>query len=74
MRCPKCDTELVDGGYREFETLSDHVGNPNALSHPPRSTLVCPNKCFGDRQFFDIYGDFYGGNFGEYAAYGNARE
>lgn len=28
MKCPKCHHELIQGEYREFETLCDHVSDP----------------------------------------------
>jgi hypothetical protein len=46
MLCPKCKTELVSGGYKQFETLCDHVCccNGDDEEVPDRLTVVCPNK------------------------------
>lgn len=73
MLCPKCKARLVKGGLRGFETLSDHVENPNREKVPLRFTYVCPNKCLGDDQFFDRDGESYGGGI-EAWEYGNALQ
>lgn len=52
MRCPKCKATLIYAGKREYETLVDHVSNPNREKFPLRSTYICPNVCFGKSQFF----------------------
>jgi hypothetical protein len=64
MKCRFCEqTELVQGKYEEFETLSDHVSDPNALRRPLRETFVCADdKCLANtvaNGFWDAYGDFY---------------
>ena len=63
MRCPVCKTNLVKGELRKYETLSEHVSDPNRVDVPLRLTYVCPNKCQGEG-FFNPNGDLYGGNFG----------
>lgn len=60
MRCPKCKTTLIKDEPREYETLLEHVSDPNQEKFPLRPIYVCPNKCFGERQFFGIYGSSYG--------------
>ena len=60
MRCPKCRSELVLGEQRKYETLNDHVSNPNAADYPLRRTFVCPNSdkwCL--KGFYDEWGDYY---------------
>lgn len=44
-KCPECGKNLKNGPMREFETLSDHVLDPNEEIHPrfPRKTWVCRN-------------------------------
>lgn len=63
MNCPICNTELVTGVPRCYETLTEHVCQPNGrLSDKP--TLVCQNPLcltFG-RGFWaplDYEGSFY---------------
>ena len=46
--CPKCNQKLGIGIQRIYETLIDHVFDPNAIP-PKRYTLVCtcsPNSFF----------------------------
>lgn len=63
LHCPKCHKPLIYGNDEEFETLTDHVCDPNASHRPLRPTLVCNNvDCIvskGDN-FWDEGGDFYG--------------
>lgn len=58
MRCPKCKTELVNGESQQYETLLEHVSDPNLEDYPFRPTFICPNKCFNG--FYDEWGDYYG--------------
>lgn len=61
--CPICNTELVTGVPRCYETLTEHVFQPNG-SLPDKPTLVCQNPLcltFG-RGFWaplDYEGGFY---------------
>ena len=68
MICRFCKKALVKGGEKEFETLSDHVSDPNALRSPLRATFICPDdKCLVNTVaigFWDNYGDFYHSNWG----------
>lgn len=41
MKCPFCKRELVRGEDRRYETLCDHVDNPNRNEYPLRPTYVC---------------------------------
>ena len=43
MRCSICKTELVRGEDKKYETLMDHVMDPNLEDYPLRPTFVCPN-------------------------------
>lgn len=61
MRCPKCKATLVKGKLKRYETLLEHVSDPNQDKHPLRETHACPNKCFGNKQFFGYEGGSYGG-------------
>lgn len=51
MRCPKCKAELVEGGMQRYETMSEHVTDPNKKEYPLRPTWVCPNTCQGEAYF-----------------------
>lgn len=60
MKCPYCKNELKEGSYEKFETLEDHVMNPNAEDHPFRKTYVCSVECEeSENNFWDSYGDIY---------------
>lgn len=64
MKCPKCNLNLVKGKDQEFETLCDHVSNPNKESYPLRPTYICVNtncECSNPDVFWDDQGDYYGG-------------
>ena len=65
MRCPKCKATLIYDGKKEYETILEHVSNPNQEKFPLRSTYTCPRKCFGEKQFFGEDGGSYGGNASE---------
>ena len=56
MRCPYCRGPLYRGPKKVYETLLDHVTDPNNENLPQRRTLVC--KCSPD-MFWDHYGDVY---------------
>jgi len=43
MLCPICKTTLVPGSQKKYETLADHVCNPNG-SPSLRDTFNCPNE------------------------------
>jgi len=65
--CPQCKTKLIRDVNREYETLCDHVCEPNKKIYPLRPSWKCPNKiCVnnsGKEYFFGIDGGKYGGNF-----------
>jgi len=45
-RCPCCKRKLAKGEDKEYETLSDHVYDPNMEKYPLRATWECQNvKC-----------------------------
>lgn len=61
MECPTCRSKLVLGqGMRKYETLSDHVCDPNG-DVPERPYFVCPKEdCkLHSNSFWDDYGEFY---------------
>lgn len=43
MNCPACRTELTPGEARQYETLLEHVTDPNGEAEA-RPTLECPNQ------------------------------
>lgn len=62
MHCPKCHKPLIKGKDREFETLSDHVCDPNREHYPLRPTWVCNNvkcECGKTDIFWDEMGEYY---------------
>lgn len=56
FRCPYCSALLKEGEKREYETLVDHVSDPNMDTYPLRETLVCSCEESKD-MFWDTYGD-----------------
>jgi len=71
MRCPICGSELVEGMGRRYETLEEHVSDPNGTPSL-KPTYVCENTQYkyplSDKKtncpfqhsiFWDIMGDFY---------------
>lgn len=61
IECPICRSKLILGnGEKRYETLGDHVCNPNGTP-PNRPYFICPNdKCaLFNNSFFDDYGEFY---------------
>ena len=74
MRCPKCKSNLIPGKLQRFETLVEYVSDPNQEEYPLRPTNICPNKCFGEEQFFDLDGASYGGSFGRAEKYHSALD
>jgi hypothetical protein len=58
MKCPKCRKTLILTESRVYETLVEHVCDPNGESLP-RPTYVCPRGCFGDDAFWGIDGEIY---------------
>lgn len=67
MRCPFCHHTLVNKGREEnYETLTEHVFNPNSIGSP-RPVWECDNeKCFTNTIEWDCFwgaeGDFFGGS------------
>jgi hypothetical protein len=58
LLCPFCKKELRSGEMKRYETLVDHVSDPNMETHPPRPTLVC--ECEAAKgSFWDEWGDCY---------------
>jgi hypothetical protein len=64
MGCPYCKAFLQLGDQQRYETLLDHVEDPNAEDYPLRETWVCPTEnctVHKSKSFFDSYGDLYVG-------------
>jgi len=66
MYCPICKTELVTGTPCAYETLNEHVCDPNGIL-PTRDTVVCHNEecdAHTDEIFWAHDGEgHYGGDF-----------
>jgi len=63
MACPKCGTPLVGVEDKRYETLSEHVSNPNKPIHPLRPAWICPKKrCLIHQSggFYGYEGSYYG--------------
>ena len=63
-KCSVCNEFLVPGEKQEFETLDEHVSDPNKEEYPLRDTWVCPNeKCIvhTNKSFFADGGSLFGG-------------
>ena len=72
MNCPICGSELIEGVGRRYETLGEHVSNPNGIPSL-KQTFVCDNESyvypyseeetncpFRYSMFWDWMGDYYG--------------
>ena len=58
MACPFCGKELTKGEKKRYETLIDHVDDPNRENYPLRDTWVCNCEKSKDG-FWDMFGDYY---------------
>ena len=64
MKCPICKSILYQDEWKEYETLLEHVSDPNIEKYPLRPTYKCPNPvciAFGIG-YWGIMGGHYGGN------------
>ena len=63
MICPICSSELILGpGTKRYETLAEHVQDPNAPSSA-KEYFICSNSdciSISKKWFWDHMGDFYG--------------
>jgi len=65
MKCPACYTKLVAGKPELYQTLNEHVADPNGEC-PPRPTYRCPGATWRRAYcpmvgFWDPDGDYYYG-------------
>lgn len=72
MKCPFCKRDLIHGKSRLYETLSEHVCDPNGEDGDPgeRPTWEC--TCEHSKRidaFWDDLGDIYVGNHREDSNY-----
>jgi hypothetical protein len=44
MKCPCCKTKLINGDLKKFQTLTEHVCDPNQTNFPLRQTYICEDK------------------------------
>lgn len=62
LLCPFCHKKLVRGEQCRFETLLEHLLDPDREDYPLRDTFVC--SCDESKgSFWDDWGCFYNGNF-----------
>ncbi len=61
MNCPYCNSKLLEGPQWQYETLLDHVSDPNQEDLPMRTTWVCKQAFCQDsyHRFWDIDGYSY---------------
>lgn len=58
LKCPFCKQVLTVGEKQRYETLIDHVCNPNRENYPLRETFVCTCQ-ESNYGFWDDWGDWY---------------
>lgn len=61
--CPCCKSPVEINGTERYETLLDHVSNPNREVYPERDKYQCTNdECITRKNdiFWDYHGDRYG--------------
>ena len=61
--CPACKSKVIITGERKFETLSEHVSDPNMENYPLRDAYQCSDENCMTRKnniFWDYMGDRYG--------------
>lgn len=66
MKCPNCKRKLLISGYSEYESLIEHVTDPNGLrsTKPEYRCVKTINlipffRCYPRRIFWDEFGDVY---------------
>jgi len=66
QRCPVCRAPIEYWMDRKFETLSEHVQNPNQLDYPLRPAFRCSNKtCVTRKKMkYDLFWNFDGARYG----------
>lgn len=58
VRCPFCQSELIQAKNKVYQTIIEHVENPNNKIHESRPTYVC--DCLNSTQYFwDEIGDLH---------------
>jgi hypothetical protein len=65
-KCPICKSPVKIAGQESYETLSEHVTDPNATSQPKRDAYKCTNQeCICNDSKHDVFwsynGEMYGG-------------
>lgn len=65
--CPACELKLIKGSPKYYETLVEHVCDPNNTIFPLRDTWICKNqKCkLYNLGFWDETGGYYGSVYDE---------
>jgi hypothetical protein len=65
-KCPVCKSEVKITSQESYETLLEHVEDPNKFSHPNRDAYRCINQeciCNDPKHnvFWNYHGEMYGG-------------
>ena len=63
--CPLCKSKVIITGKKRYETMFEHISNPNKVEYPLRDIYQCSNsKCFSIKEkiFWDYEGNRYNGN------------
>lgn len=61
--CPSCKSPVIITGQKEYETLSEHVSNPNLDSYPQRDAYQCSDEnCITKKN--DIFWSYMGERYG----------
>ena len=60
--CPVCKSEIIDGKVLKYQTLNEHVCNPNGEPTKKQSYICGESDCICNENdiFWDDYGDLYG--------------
>jgi len=60
MFCPKCGELLIPFGLGRYETLLDHVSDPNGeYDLPERLIYTCVEGCLPKASFYGMFGGWY---------------
>ena len=59
LKCPKCGTRLIIKGYSQYETLCEHVMDPNAENLPLKPRFKCLKRCYPRKYWWGIDGGLY---------------
>lgn len=58
LKCPYCKSGLTEAGKKRYETMIEHISEPNMEEHPLRKTYEC-NCEEGKHYFWGYTGEVY---------------